>query len=153
MYGPATLFRDETAGRQEKTMREVSRIGVALALLCTGCGERRQDAELPSADAIRAEMRTMLGSLNGLLEAAARGDTVAMREAATRSGLANAADPALEKLLPEEFLTLGMGTHRQFDELAAALKRGLPADSVFSRLGGITASCVACHSAYRLTAR
>lgn len=139
------------------------RIGLALALLCAACAERQQGGEAASADrrqrivvpveardAIRAEMRTMLGSLNAMLEAGARGDTAAMQEAATLSGLANAADPALEKLLPEEFLTMGMGTHRQFDELAAALGRGLPADSVFGLLGGITANCVACHSAYRL---
>lgn len=92
----------------------------------------------------------MLGSLNQLLAAGARGDTAAMRAAAARSGLANAADPALEQLLPKEFLHLGMSTHRQFDELAAAVQQGISADSVLARLGTLTSNCVACHATYRL---
>jgi hypothetical protein len=102
-------------------------------------------------DAIRREMRTMLSSLNTLLTAGARGDTSAMREAAARSGLAAAADPALAKILPAEFLKLGMSTHRQFDELGGALQAGMTSDSVLARLGRLTASCVACHAAFRLT--
>jgi hypothetical protein len=98
-------------------------------------------------------MRTMLNSLNQLLTAGARGDTAGMRVAATRSGLATAVDPALEKLLPEEFLQLGMSTHRQFDELGAAVQRGVSADSVLTRLGQLTSNCVACHATYRLAPR
>ena len=145
----------------------MTRYGIgASILLLASCGERppaeetggadgRQAIEVPveARDAIRLEMRTMLGSLHTLLAAAPRGDTAAMREAASRSGVAPSADMALERLLPEEFLKLGMNTHRQFDELAAAIPAGLPADSLQARLGRITANCVACHDAYRLTTR
>lgn len=145
-------------------MRYVYGIGLTSALLgLPACGERRPAAEPASSDgrqsievpvevrdAIRLEMRTMLGSLHTLLAAGARGDTLAMREAAARSGLAPSADVALEKLLPEKFLKLGMSTHRQFDELAVALPTGLPADSLVARLGRITANCVACHETYGL---
>ena len=51
-------------------------------------------------DAVLTEMRTMLGSLNGVLTALAQADPEAMRRAAAASGLATAADPALEKALP-----------------------------------------------------
>lgn len=114
--------------------------------------DRRQRLDVPGQvqDAIRLEMRTMLGSLNDLLTAGARGDTAGMRAAAARSGLATAVDPTLEKLLPEEFLHLGMSTHRQFDELGAAVQKGLPADSLLAGLGRITSNCVACHATYRL---
>jgi hypothetical protein len=95
----------------------------------------------------------MLSSLNDLLTAGARGDTAAMRAAAGRSGLATAVDPALEKLLPEEFLHLGMSTHRQFDELGTAVQRGVAAESLLAGLGRITSNCVACHAAYRLEVR
>jgi len=66
----------------------------------------------------------MLSSLHDIMKGSSVGDTPAMRAAATRSGLANAADPALEKLLPEGFPQLGVNTHQQFDELAAALATG-----------------------------
>jgi hypothetical protein len=95
----------------------------------------------------------MLGSLHDILKASLVGDTSMMREAATRSGLATAADPALEKLLPEGFLQLGVNTHRQFDELAGALAKGLPRDSLGGRLTRITGNCVSCHATYQLELR
>jgi hypothetical protein len=112
-----------------------------LLLLGLGCGERSRvpvqtadgrhvtQVPLEAREAVRAEMRTMLGSLHDILKASMVGDTSAMREGATRSGLATAADPALEKLLPEGFLQLGVNTHQQFDELAGALATGVPRDS------------------------
>ncbi|HET7601202.1 MAG TPA: hypothetical protein VFK09_12970 [Gemmatimonadales bacterium] len=98
-------------------------------------------------------MRTMLASLQGVLKASVAGDTAAMRQAAARSGLAMAADPALEKLLPEGFLRLGMDTHRQFDALAAAIGAGAPRDSVTARLARVAGNCVSCHETYRLEVR
>ncbi len=147
--------------------RRARTIGVhLLALAALACGER---GEAPHAtagddrralevspevrDAIRAEMRTMLGSLNAMLAGIAAGDTGAVAGAAAASGLATAADPALERVLPEEFLRLGMGTHARFDSLAAAVRAGMPVDSVVPRLAGITDNCVACHSTYRLEVR
>ena len=118
-------------------------------------GDRRQSLDVPGPvrDAIRLEMRTMLGSLNDLLTAGARGDTAAMRAAAARSGLATAVDPALEKLLPAEFLHLGMSTHRQFDQLGMAVQGGVATDSLLAGLGRLTSNCVACHATYRLGVR
>jgi cytochrome c556 len=137
-----------------------------LVLLGLGCVERprapaqsgadgRQVTPVPleARDAVRAEMRTMLGSLHDILKASMVNDTSAMREAATRSGLASAADPALEKLLPEGFLQLGVNTHQQFDDLAGALQTGIPRDSVVGRLTRITGNCVSCHATYRLELR
>lgn len=117
-----------------------------LVLLGVACVERRpaptqsradgrQITRVPreARDAVRAERRTMLSSLHDIMKGSLAGDTSAMRAAATRSGLANAADPALEKLLPEGFLQLGVNAHQQFDELAAALATGIPRDSVTGR--------------------
>jgi cytochrome c556 len=102
-------------------------------------------------EAVLAEMRVMLGSVHGVLEGANRADTAAVRRAAMASGMATAADPALESLLPEEFLHLGMATHAAFDSFARNSQAG-PED-VRRRLAGITASCVACHATYRLDAK
>lgn len=137
-----------------------------LILLGLGCVERppaparsmadgRQVSRVPleARDAVRAEMRTMLGSLHDIMSGSLSGDTAAMRAAATRSGLATAADPVLEKLLPEGFLRLGVSTHQQFDELSAAITRGNPRDSVTARLIRITNNCVSCHATYQLEPR
>lgn len=145
----------------------LARVGQGLlVLLGLGCVERPRAPAQPGADgrqvthvpleardAVRAEMRTMLGSVHDILKASMEGDTTAMREAATRSGLATAADPALEKLLPEGFLQLGVNTHQQFDELARALASGMPRDSVVGRLTRITGNCVSCHATYQLELR
>ncbi|MCC7196057.1 MAG: hypothetical protein IT356_10925 [Gemmatimonadaceae bacterium] len=147
-----------------------TRLSLAAAILLggfvVGCGERaqrgggagadgREAIRVPAEarDAVLLEMRTMLGSLHDLLTASVPGDAVAMQAAAKRSGLGAAADTALEHLLPEKFLQLGVATHQQFDDLAAALGAGLPRDSVVVRLSRITGNCVACHAAYRLEAR
>jgi hypothetical protein len=58
--------------------------------------------------------------------------------------------PALEELLPEQFLTWGVATHRQFDDLAAATARGVAADTTLAQLGRITQLCVTCHATYRI---
>lgn len=103
--------------------------------------------------AVLAEMRTLLGSLNGILTAQVNADTAALRLAATPSGTAAAADPDLEKLLPEAWLQLAMSTHQQFDDLAASASRPRGLDSITVRLARVTGSCVACHAAYRLETR
>ena len=113
----------------------------------------RTAIELPveARDAVMLEMRTMLGSVNGILIGQAKGDTAAVRQAALASGTAAAADPALERFLPEAWLKLAMSTHQGFDELAGSpVKSG---DSVTARLARVTGNCVACHAAYRLDVR
>jgi hypothetical protein len=62
--------------------------------------------------------------------------------------MATAADPALERLLPETFLRLGMATHLAFDSLAAGAPAG--SEPAIRRLAGISATCVACHAQFRL---
>lgn len=117
--------------------------------------DRRQAVVLPveTQDAVRAEMNTMLTSLNRILAALPRRDTAAIRQAALASGLATAADPALEKLLPEQFMAWGTQTHQGFDELAALQGPAAAQDSVLGHLGAITQLCVTCHATYRLAVR
>ncbi|MBL0170464.1 MAG: hypothetical protein IPP90_06965 [Gemmatimonadaceae bacterium] len=97
---------------------------------------------------VLSEMRTMLGSVQGVLEGASRSDTVAIKAAALASGVVMAADPALENELPKEFLQLGMTVHRAFDSMAANAAAG-PNDAV-KRLATIAATCVECHALYRI---
>jgi cytochrome c556 len=113
----------------------------------------RTPIQLPmeARDLVLAEMRTMLGSVQGVLDGAARSDTAAIRTAAAASGLVMAADPLLERVLPKAFLQLGMLTHTAFDTLATHAGSG-PASAI-KGLVGITSSCVACHATYRLEVR
>jgi len=134
-------------------------LGAALA----GCGRSR---ETPTADArtsvpltaeqrdaVLIEMRTMLGSVDGVLNGVARWDTAAIRGAALRSGTAAAADPALEKILPAPWLEMAERTHGGFDALGAAVARGVPRDTVLAKLATITPACMNCHAMYRLPSR
>lgn len=132
---------------------------LAAAVLAAGCGggETSLDTRTPvrltpqQRYAVLAEMRTMLASESGILAAAPRGDSAAIRDAALKSGTGAAADPALDKLLPTEWLQIAVQTHRGFDDLAAYAGGGQ--DEVVRRLGGITATCVSCHAMYRLSSR
>jgi cytochrome c556 len=132
-----------------------------VAALALGCAEApapqvSADGRTPlvvpmdAADAVRAEMRTMLESIHAMLTAAPTRDTAAMRQAAIAGGMAAAADTAHEDILPHAFVELGVATHLQFDSLGAAIGAGLPADSALLRLAPITANCVSCHKTYRL---
>lgn len=115
-----------------------------------------QDSRTPlplpveASEAVRAEMRTMLSSLHEIHLGLTTMDTALIRRAAVASGLAAAADPALEPLLPEEFLRLGVATHSQFDTLASAVSAGASAAALLERLPRLTANCVSCHAIYRL---
>jgi hypothetical protein len=111
---------------------------------------RRQLSLAPAQrDAVLAEMRTMLGSVSGVLHGLSANDHQAIDKAASASGMAMAVDPGLEQKLPREFLELGMGTHRKFDQLADLAARRAPADQLVRSLADVTTNCVACHAMYR----
>lgn len=124
--------------------------GAAPAVLDT-----RVPVPLPpeGVEAVRVEMRTMLASLNQLNQALVSRDSALARKAAIASGVAAAADPKLEPLLPPEFLKMGMDTHAAFDSVAAAVAAGVTRDSLLTYLPRLTVNCVACHTVYRLVAK
>jgi hypothetical protein len=101
-------------------------------------------------EAILAEMRVMLGSVQGALEAAAHGDTALLRTAVRPAGMALAADPALEALLPADWMGMALAVHRGFDSLPGSATD--PA-TIAAGLGRIVAGCNGCHAVYRLAAR
>jgi cytochrome c556 len=135
----------------------VAALGVAT--LGAGCGGEAASPDTRTAvqltaeqrNAVLTEMRTMLGSVSSVLGAAVRNDSAGVRGAARASGTSAAADPALEKLLPEAWLQMAMQTHSGFDSLAAAGAKGR--DTVVARLGKVTTNCVSCHAMYRLAIR
>lgn len=116
--------------------------------------EGRRTLVMPAKgrEAVLKEMRLMLEALHGVISATAEGDREAMAREARSGGsvIAVDTDPAIAKRLPEEFVSLGSGTHHHFDSLAARIEGGISRDSVLSELGSLTNKCVACHSGYRI---
>jgi cytochrome c556 len=111
---------------------------------------RRQISLTPAErDAVLAEMRTMLGSVSGVLHGLTAHDRQAIEQAARASGMAMAVDPRLEQKLPQQFVEIGMATHKKFDHLADLARTRAPADQVVRSLADVTTSCVACHAMYR----
>jgi len=144
-----------------RIVKHPSMVAVALvaATACrapeTQSTDTRTAIVLPAAgrDAVLAEMRAMLVSVNGVLSAATHSDTAAIRQAAAASGMAMAADPTFEKYLPPEFLKLGLNTHQQWDSLAAASRGPAARDTAIARLARLTSNCDGCHATYRLSVR
>lgn len=105
-------------------------------------------------DLILAEMRTMLASVQGVVEGIANKDMKRVVQAARQSGSAAAAQvPAnLMAKLPLGFKQLGHAAHQGFDEMIVGVESGEPEDFLLARLGERLKNCVACHAAYRLEA-
>jgi hypothetical protein len=103
-------------------------------------------------DLVLGEMRGVLASVQGVIEAVNAGDTKRVAKAARDSGMAAAADvsPVLMAKLPLDFKELGLGMHRRFDELAAAAESGASREQVLGALGAQLSTCVGCHAGYRL---
>lgn len=99
-----------------------------------------------------AEMRQMLGSVNGILQGLATGDLPAAEKAARTSGMTGSADmnPHIKERLPRQFLEWAMHTHHGFDGLADRIKSGGSQADIIRELAKLTGNCVACHAVYRL---
>jgi len=101
---------------------------------------------------VLAEMRGLLETVQTVLQAAVAGDMQAVSTAATAAGMAaaEAESAALLGKLPLEFMTLGMGTHKAFDALAATAQGTEDPLVVLGELGVIMDRCTGCHAGYRL---
>lgn len=96
------------------------------------------------------EMRGMLVSLQGIQAGLAAHDMGKVAAAAKTSGMAEAADPALEAKLPAPWKNLATAAHTGFDEVVKAVSAGAKADAIAAKLSAGLESCVACHATYRL---
>lgn len=103
-------------------------------------------------DLVLEEMRTMLGSVQGIIAGLSEEDMERVRESAKASGMAiaGAVPPGLMAKLPLEFKQMGMGVHRGFDEISVSVQQKETTDMLLTRLGDQVSNCVACHSTYRL---
>jgi len=116
--------------------------------------ERRTILLSPSEkDLVLGEMRTMLTAVNGVLGALSENDMKKAALAASSAGMAMAVDtsPILMAKLPLDFKELGMGTHKAFDDISAAIDKGATLPEILKSMHQITNRCVACHRVNRLS--
>lgn len=108
--------------------------------------------EAGERDLVLAEMRGFLEGIQSITEGLAEKDMASIAAAAKFVGMANteAVPVSLMSKLPLEFKTLGMSTHKAFDDLAMEAEDMGNSEVVLARLGQLMLKCTACHASYRL---
>ncbi len=103
-------------------------------------------------DLVLEEMRGFLEGIQTITAALAEKDLKTVAESARKVGMANAGGVPLTLMakLPLEFKTLGMATHKAFDELSQEATDMGDAQVTLTKLGELINNCTACHSGYRL---
>ena len=101
---------------------------------------------------ILGEMRSLLVGLKGIVQGLSTEDFEQVKKSAIGNGMGMAQDvnPALIAKLPMSFKAMGMGVHKSFDELAAKIP-GATSKEILKEVDVIMSSCVACHSAFKIT--
>jgi len=103
-------------------------------------------------DLVLSEMRSFLQSVQRITQALTTEDMDEAAKAAREVGAAaaNSVPVSLMAKLPIGFKTLGLSTHRAFDQLALdAEQLGDPAHTL-SQLAALQTNCVSCHAAFRI---
>jgi cytochrome c556 len=102
---------------------------------------------------VLGEMRTILKAVDGVINALPDKNLATASAAARSAGMSMAVDasPGLIAKLPIQFKALGMSLHKDFDDLASGIEKGIPERQIIQHLGKITNKCIACHSAYRFS--
>jgi hypothetical protein len=104
--------------------------------------------------ALRGVMQANLVTLRELFDACARDDLVDLaaltRSASEAPGVGRAA-PTLRPDLPKKWRGWGKAIHREYALLADALEAGVKdCSDLPETMAAVTASCISCHSTYRI---
>lgn len=98
-----------------------------------------------------AEMRVMLGSVQGIVQGIAESDREVIAKFARISGnrMARATPASVRAKLPPAFQEIGGPTHLMFEELALRAETD-DMDQLMALLGRTLNQCMACHAAFRV---
>lgn len=98
-----------------------------------------------------AEMRNMLGSVQGIMQGMGEGDRAKIAASARISGnrMARATPAEVRAGLPQAFRDLGGPTHLMMEELAIRAEAD-EMDELARFSGEIMQQCMACHALYRV---
>jgi len=155
MVGPALIL-----GVRSINMKVVTAIMITAAFLCfvglAQAGEdEREFVQLPEMmqQHMLSNMRDHLLSLDEILSRMAAGDLdTAAQIAESRLGMSSLEAHGaahMAKFMPEGMQAAGTNMHRAASRFALKAQEGDP-QTAYKALSEVTASCVACHSAYRI---
>lgn len=98
-----------------------------------------------------AEMRHMLGSIQGIMQGIGESDRTRIAAAARQSGnrMARATPASVRAKLPQAFRDLGGPTHMMFEELAVRAETD-DMDSLARDAANLMNQCMACHATFRV---
>jgi cytochrome c556 len=98
-----------------------------------------------------AEMRQMLGSIQGVMQGIGDADRERIAAAARQSGnrMARATPTSVRAKLPQSFRDIGGPTHMMFEELAIRAETD-EMDSLARDTANLMNQCMACHATFRL---
>lgn len=153
---------DDDAGRHVMSRMTALILGLALLLPGAARADSRVVVEMPAMmrDHMLGNMRDHLRSLDLILDALSKGDAKAAAELAeTRLGMSSLAAHGAEHmapLMPDGMKAIGTSLHRAASRFAVTVRDAElePPDKAgrmtFGALRAMTATCEACHSAYKL---
>jgi cytochrome c556 len=97
-----------------------------------------------------AEMRQMLGSIQGVMQGIGNADRERIAAAARQSGnrMARATPASVRAKLPQSFREIGGPTHMMFEELAVRAETD-DMDSLARDTANLMNQCMACHATFR----
>lgn len=133
-------------------------VGMAYQFLIRGNVAASDDGRttilLPSGerDIVLTEMRGFLESIQAITTDLAEKNMKMISKSAHKVGMANAQQVPASLLgkLPMEFKSLGMATHKAFDDLAMEAQDMGDREIVLAKLGTLIQNCTTCHAGYRL---
>lgn len=131
-----------------------------LAFACTSAAasgdqpaDSRIDLKLTPEERVEflAEMRHMLGSIQGIMQGIGESDRARIAAAAWQSGnrMARATPASVRAKLPQAFRDLGGPTHMMFEELAVRAETD-DMDNLARDTSTLMNQCMACHATFRV---
>jgi cytochrome c556 len=101
---------------------------------------------------VMSEMRGFLEGIGTITTAIGEQDLETVTQVARKLGMSAAGQVPFSLMgkLPSEFRTLGMVTHKDFDELAIEARDMGDQQVLLTRLGELINNCTTCHAAYRI---
>jgi len=133
-------------------------VAIGIKFVVLGNTEKADDGrtavilEPVERQAVLGEMRTLLETIQTIVEALANEDLVAVEESARAVGKAaiQTVDFRLRAKLPLDFKKLGFGTHYAFDDIADMAKAKAPVKQIQLKLAETMNNCIACHASFQL---
>jgi hypothetical protein len=146
-------------------MSQRERLSPWLGALLLGLGVLASGAEPPASPDMRVDlrltpgeqaeflagMRTMLGSVQGIVQGIGESDREAIARLARVSGqrMARATPASVRAKLPASFSAIGAPTHLMFEELAVRAETD-DMDLLAAQLGRLMQQCLACHATFKV---